>query len=57
MLFTYHRSYVTLPKSSNPDRILSNSQVFDFALDEHDMRKMDGLDEHLVTGWDPTIMS
>ena len=39
------RSFVPLPKSSRPERILSNSQVFDFELSEDDMVAIDALDK------------
>jgi diketogulonate reductase-like aldo/keto reductase len=45
---------VALPKSTRPERILENSQVFDFALSPDDMRKLDALNENLHLCWDPT---
>lgn len=45
--------FVVLPKSVNPDRIVENYDVFDFSLSEEQMDRLDGLDEGLVTGWDP----
>lgn len=33
-----------MPKSGNPDRIKQNADVFDFALEEGDMKTLDGLD-------------
>ena len=44
---------VVLPKSVHPDRIRENAAIFDFALDENSMAQLDGLEEGLVTGWDP----
>jgi diketogulonate reductase-like aldo/keto reductase len=44
---------VVLPKSAKPARIAENGAVFDFALDERAMKELDGLEEGLVTGWDP----
>lgn len=36
-----------IPKSSNPDRIRSNSEIFDFELSDAEMQMIEGLDEHL----------
>jgi diketogulonate reductase-like aldo/keto reductase len=45
---------IVLPKSTRPDRIAANADVYDFNLTDEQMRALDGLDENLVTGWDPT---
>ena len=47
-----HR-FVTIPKSSDRDRIRENADVFDFELGEEEMRRLDGLDEDYTTSWDP----
>ena len=46
--------FVVIPKSTNPERIRQNIDVFDFSLSDDEMAELDGLDEGLVTGWDPT---
>jgi len=45
---------VSLPKSSNRDRIRENAQVFDFSLDDDELARLDDLDEGLATSWDPS---
>lgn len=45
---------VPLPKSTNPERIAENIDVFDFHLDDSDMEKIKQLDQDLRTCWDPT---
>ncbi|KAI0102332.1 aldo-keto reductase family 1 member E1 [Hypoxylon sp. NC0597] len=45
---------VPLPKSAKRERLLENVQVGGFEISDTDMEKMDGLDEKLVTDWDPT---
>ena len=45
---------VPLPKTTNKGRLVENADVGGFLIEEVDIRKMDALDEHLVTDWDPT---
>ena len=35
-----------IPKSVRPDRLLENSQIFDFELEEAEMTAIDGLNEN-----------
>jgi methylglyoxal/glyoxal reductase len=44
---------VTIPKSTNPDRIRANADVFDFRLSDREMSRLDALDEDFTTSWDP----
>lgn len=45
--------FVPLPKSVKKERIVQNGDVGGFEIDGADMKRMDGLDEYLVTDWDP----
>jgi diketogulonate reductase-like aldo/keto reductase len=49
--------FVVIPRSSNAGRIAENAAVFDFALDESQMNRLDALDEGLTTGWDPATQA
>lgn len=44
---------VVLPKSSQPARLQENLAALDFELGAEHMAALDGLEEGLVTGWDP----
>jgi len=52
--WSLQHGYVPLPKSVRKERIEENAQVNGFEIDQGDMKAMDGLDEYLVTDWDPT---
>ncbi|WVQ78737.1 hypothetical protein IAT38_000824 [Cryptococcus sp. DSM 104549] len=43
--WSLQKGFVPLPKSVTPSRIKSNTDVFDFELDEEDMEAIDGLDK------------
>ncbi|WVQ94725.1 hypothetical protein IAU59_001805 [Kwoniella sp. CBS 9459] len=43
--WSLQKGYIPLPKSVTPSRIKSNAEVYDFKLDESDMKALDGLDE------------
>ena len=51
--WSLQHGYVPLPKSVTKLRIEANSAVDGFEIDAADMKAMDGLDEYLVTDWDP----
>lgn len=47
------KGVVTIPKSSNPDRIKSNADIFDFELSPEDMNLINALNRNLRIGPDP----
>ncbi|KAJ8108577.1 hypothetical protein OPT61_g8079 [Boeremia exigua] len=48
--WSLQHGYVPLPKSVKKERIVENSEIGGFEIEESDMKTMDGLDEYLVTG-------
>lgn len=52
--WSLQHGYVPLPKSVRKERIEENAQVGGFEIESEDVKTMDGLDEYLVTDWDPT---
>jgi len=47
------KGVITIPKSSNPNRIVENADLFDFELSTEDMRLIDRLDRNYRVGPDP----
>ncbi|KAF5521576.1 putative oxidoreductase [Colletotrichum aenigma] len=45
---------ITLPKSVRQERLIENADVGNFEISKEDLAVLDGLDERLVTDWDPT---
>jgi diketogulonate reductase-like aldo/keto reductase len=43
--YSLQKGWIPLPKSSKPDRISENFNVFDFVLDADDMKALDELDQ------------
>ena len=51
--WSLQHGFVPLPKSVTRDRIWVNGRVGGWVIEERDMVALDGLDEYLVTDWDP----
>lgn len=51
--WSLEKGFVVLPRSSRPDRIAANAEVFDWELGADRVALLDELDEGLTTGWDP----
>lgn len=47
------KGVVVIPKSSSPERIRENADVFGWSLTDGMMEALDALDEGLTTAWDP----
>jgi diketogulonate reductase-like aldo/keto reductase len=52
--WSLQKDFIVLPKSVHQDRIIENAAVYDFNISAEDIEILDGLNENLVTGWDPT---
>lgn len=48
---------VPIPKSTNPERLRQNLDIFDFELSVSQMRRINGLSNGMRTCWDPTDMA
>jgi len=53
--WSLQKGFVPLPKSATPSRIISNAQLYDFELNEEDMKDLDSLDRGAEGGvsWNP----
>ncbi|KAK9364808.1 NADP-dependent oxidoreductase domain-containing protein [Lipomyces kononenkoae] len=52
--WSLQHNLITLPKSSSKEHLIENASIDGFEISQEDMDELDGLDEHLVTDWDPT---
>ncbi|ETN44375.1 uncharacterized protein HMPREF1541_10555 [Cyphellophora europaea CBS 101466] len=51
--WSLQNGFIPLPKSVSKERIKSNGKVNFFEIEKDDMETLTGLDEYLVTDWDP----
>ncbi|OJA10533.1 hypothetical protein AZE42_01711 [Rhizopogon vesiculosus] len=53
--WSLQKGFVPLPKSATPERIRSNTQLYDFELDSEEMAQLDGLDQGKegAMSWNP----
>lgn len=47
------KGWIVLPKSATPSRVKENIDIFDFQLDDQDMRQLAEQDQNLRTAWSP----
>ena len=55
--YSLQSGHVPLPKSTKKERIQENANIEGFNIDDGDMKKMDALDEYLVTGMEFPLFS
>lgn len=53
--WSLQHGFVPLPKSTRKERIVENANIGFFQIDDGDMKRMDALDEYLVTGTVPLL--
>ena len=51
----FHRSFIPLPRSSNPARIKANTELYNFELSDDDMARLNALDKGAegAVSWNP----
>jgi diketogulonate reductase-like aldo/keto reductase len=47
---------VEIPKSTHKERIMENSNVFDFQINDSDMKEIDSIDKDSRVSWDPSAV-
>ena len=47
---------VEIPKSTHKERIKENADVFDFQIDDRDMKEIDSIDKDRRVSWDPSAI-
>jgi diketogulonate reductase-like aldo/keto reductase len=52
--WSLQKGFIVLPKSSNPERIRENINVFDFELTDKNMADIDALNSNFRISWDPS---
>lgn len=52
--YIIEKDMIVLPKSNRRERLIENAAVYDFSLNAADVELLDGFDEDLTTGWDPS---
>ena len=53
--WSIQKGFIALPKTAQEARLRDNLQVFDWELDQEEMKKIDALENHEVLVWDPTV--
>jgi diketogulonate reductase-like aldo/keto reductase len=47
---------VEIPKSTHKERISENASVFDFQIDDSEMKEIDSIDKERRVSWDPSMV-
>ncbi|KAI5122554.1 hypothetical protein M0805_005281 [Coniferiporia weirii] len=52
--YSLQKGFIPLPKTVSKERMISNTDIYDFELTDDEINGLDGLDEYLITDWDPS---
>ena len=52
LCWAMQKGFITIPKSSSPERVKENADIFDIELNDGDMTSLDSLEEGLRVSWD-----
>jgi diketogulonate reductase-like aldo/keto reductase len=47
---------IEIPKTTHKERMIENASVFDFQIDDHDMKEIDSIDKERRVSWDPSTV-
>ena len=51
----YRTRFLVIPESIRKELIIENYGIFEYSISEEEIETLNGLNENLITGWDPAV--